>query len=183
MNVTASLLNPVEVLLFGFLGAGRGSEHFIDSGDPLIYAGHVGVSWDGGNHIYGFTPYAPGISFSIVIRELKRQRLYPGQVNDDALVFHRAQDLAEQQLLRTQVYVWRQHFGSFKVVRMRRIVRKEARTSLLLYKEYCFPQDLQVCYNCATWPATLGVAIPEQTGELRNYIPALAARGELWQRS
>jgi len=166
--------------LIGFQGAGRGYESFIGQGEPLSYAGHVGVSFDGGQTFYGFTPYAPDLSYDQVIYALKWQRSFPGQVNDDTRVFYRAHELA-QQGLRTQVYVWRQGYSRQDVAAIRRRILQQVEDSPLRYVDYSFPQPDQVCYNCATWPATLGCEIPELTGVLGLYIPALRERGEVWQ--
>lgn len=68
------------------------------------------------------------------------------------------------------------------VRQIQRIILSEGRAGPLFHKMYGWPQADQVCYNCGTWPATIGVEIPEQTGSLSAYIPELRARGEPWRR-
>ena len=36
-------------------------------------------------------------------------------------------------------------------------------------------------YNCATYPSRLGVPIPERTGIMRDYMPALEEKGVPWK--
>jgi hypothetical protein len=117
-----------EVQLFGFRGLGKRGEQFIDA-EPLIYAGHVGVSLDNGKVIYGFSPYAPELTSREVIDALKRHEFFPGQVLDDTAVFHRAQDLAEQGM-KTQVYVKKIFVSEKEFKEIRKMVANDLLESL-----------------------------------------------------
>src|SRR4051794_8167631 len=55
--------------------------------DCLLYAGHTGVSTDGGTTIYGFNP-ENGVKLPWqLVTELKRGNALPGIVTDDSAVF------------------------------------------------------------------------------------------------
>ena len=165
--------------IYGFRGAGTTAEEFIEI-EALIYAGHVGISFDRGKTIYGFTPHAPDLSSAEIIETLKRKKSFPGQVLDDTAIFHRAQDLAEQGY-RTQVYVQSIPVPNTDFNRIRKQVLGEVGGSPLVGKRYAFPGP-KGCYNCATWPASHGIPIPEPTGQLRDYIPRLMELGRPWKR-
>lgn len=168
--------------LYGFRGTGRDDKSWIET-KPLIYAGHVGISLDGGKTIYGFTPYAPGLSFPEIIASLKDHVPYPGVVGNDTELFHDAQDLFEATGGKTRVYVWDQTFTPEEFERIQRDVFEERDRSPMSDKRYNFPDPKYPdCNNCATWPGTHGVELPEPTGELRNYIPRLIERGQPWNR-
>jgi RHS repeat-associated protein len=165
--------------IYGFRGTGRAAERFIET-EPLIYAGHVGISFDSGKTIYGFTPFAPGLSNAEIIDVLKQHKSFPGQVLDDTALFHRAQDLAEQGY-RTQVYVQSIPVSKADFGRIRGQVLDEFSNGPLLNKRYAFPGP-KGCFNCATWPSSLGIPIPEPSGNLRLYIEELKRVGRPWQR-
>jgi hypothetical protein len=168
-----------RIEIYGFRGTGRTAEEFIET-EPLIYAGHVGISFDRGKTIYGFTPHAPGLSSAEIVETLKQKKSFPGQVLDDTAIFHRAQDLAEQGY-RTQVYVQSIPVSEADFNRIRKQVLEEVGGSPLVGKRYAFPGP-KGCFNCATWPASHGIPIPEPTGQLRDYIPRLMELGRPWRR-
>jgi RHS repeat-associated protein len=180
-----------EIQIIGFQGAGR--DYLKELGDPhpLTYAGHVGISFDGGKTIFGFTPHTPGKSGSKVLQELKEHRIFPGKVGNDTGVFHHAYQYAQELIRRNEIpdpprldiYIWRQRVSRQEFERIQQMVMDEMNKSPLHDKLYGFPKNKDVeCYNCAQWPGTIGVEIPEPTGQLRDYIPMLIQRGggERW---
>jgi hypothetical protein len=62
--------------------------------DPLIKAGHVGISFDGGKTVYGMTPETNGMPLAEVIARLKRNELFPGNVLIDNRHFELARERA-----------------------------------------------------------------------------------------
>ena len=174
-------LSDEVIEIYGFRGTGRTAEEFIES-DPLIYAGHIGISFDRGKTIYGFTPSAPGLSNSEAIEVLKQHKSFPGQVLDDTALFHRAQNLAEQGY-RTQVYVQPVSVSKANFDRIKRQVLNELHSGPMPNKRYAFPGP-EGCFNCATWPSSHGIPIPETTppGQIRDYVEILKATGRPWIR-
>jgi hypothetical protein len=57
--------------------------------DCLLFAGHAGVSMDGGATIYGFNPDG-GVPAWQMMDQLKRGDAFPGVVRDDTSVFSAA---------------------------------------------------------------------------------------------
>lgn len=172
-------LNDDIIEIYGFRGTGKTAEEFIET-DPLIYAGHIGISFDRGKTIYGFTPFAPGLSNTEAIEVLKQHQSFPGQVLDDTSLFHRAQNLAEQGY-RTQVYVQSISVSKADFARIKEQVLNELSSGPLPNKRYAFPGP-EGCFNCATWPSSHGIPIPESSGNLRLYIEELQKVGQLWKR-
>lgn len=168
------------ICLIGFQGGGRKADWLIDT-EPLIYAGHVALSYDGGYRFFGFTPYAPNRSNRDVITALKRKQTFPGVVQDDTDVFLLALERWKHDDIRTPVYAWRQRCSLWRWWWIRWRVRRAVRRSPLRVR-YGFPQDAP-CYTCATWPQIVGVAIPETSGTLRLYIAALRQKGKerIWR--
>ena len=59
--------------------------------DCLLFAGHTGVSTDGGATIYGFNPDGSGVAVWQMMDRLKNGEAFPGVVGDDTAVFRAAQ--------------------------------------------------------------------------------------------
>jgi hypothetical protein len=168
------------IQLYGFEGTLRTADHYIDS-NPLIYAGHVGVSFNNGKTIFGFSPFAPDMTNREIINALKNRISFPGQVLDDTAIFHLAQDLADQGY-RTQVYVKSISVSEDIFLKIKQNVFDDLFNSPLQHKKYSFP-GVSGCYNCATWPVTNGIPIPEDTGKISYYVPALIQSGGIpWVR-
>lgn len=173
---------PLKTIrLIGFQGGGRKADWLIRT-EPLIYAGHVALSYDGGYRFYGFTPHAPGWDMQELLITLKAGTTFPGVVQDDTDRFVRALERYQQGYTRTSLYEWRQRCTFWRWWWIRWRVRRAVRRSPLRIR-YKFPNHAPACYNCATWPAQIGVRIPEPTGRLRVYIAALRRNGKerIWR--
>jgi filamentous hemagglutinin len=112
---------------------------------------------------------------------LKKHHTFPGQVLNDTALFHRAQDWAGQGY-RTQVYVLSMDVpdDEFRIIQNR--IFNDAKNSPLSNKSYTFPGP-PGCYNCATYPSSVGMSIPEESGNLVLYIEAMKNLGATpWSR-
>jgi hypothetical protein len=170
---------------------------------PLLKYGHVGVSFDGGKTIYGFTPDRDSHSdltdeqFMALIRS---NAPVPGLVKDDTEIFRLAERYQQQLGWNTEIV------SSVQVVDGQRKAALQAQVNGMTEKdgrgagaghgrEYQFPYEQPRggsnyaspnCRNCATFMDFLGLPIPEPTGLLAAYIPALkewATRSPIDQRS
>jgi hypothetical protein len=124
----------------------------------LLFAGHTGVSTDGGKTIYGFNPDGARVPVWQLMDRLKNGDAFPGVVRDDTAVFSAAQ----------------QHgltVRSFEVIlpdpRFQDFVggldgeRKDSQYS------YGFPDGDGDC-NCITWLERLG--LPLLTGRMDEFF-------------
>jgi hypothetical protein len=187
-----AIFRPTPVYLFAFRSAGKEFKlHVLQQQQPLLYAGHVGVSFDGAI-IYGFTPHAPEYQthaeLEVLLQLLRMRVVFSGTVNDDTAVFHAAQDLADMHHARSNVYVLIRLLPWYRTQQLKRAIAVDMQNSPLEEKRYRLPllveanQD-EVCYNCATYLVTLGITLPESTGVLSKFVPAMIAQGGFpWQR-
>jgi filamentous hemagglutinin len=171
------------VYLVGFRGTGFRSERYQD--EPLlIRAGHVGFYFeDEPGRIFGFHPTEQAVNAvgddQAVINWLKRHRVLEGRLHNDTAIFHRAYELAQS--------------GALTVVWQMAIPLEDKRYDQIREQAEQWYNDNRVFMysfppaepkadrdNCATFPRKLGLPLPESTGNLREYIPALQANGELW---
>jgi hypothetical protein len=162
-----------ELWLLGFRGATRASYRAFADTDPLLYTGHVGLSFDHGTTIYGFSPHAPSEVPRAVIDRLKRGGTYPGIVRDDRTVFERAATAAARNLLGSPIHLWAQELDAPILERIRARFQAEPLGRPLATKRYGWLIAREGVYNCATWPRSLGVTLPEDTGQLADFIAAL----------
>jgi hypothetical protein len=176
------MMSVPQVWLMGFQGATRAGYHLFRDTDPLLLTGHVGVSLDGGTTIFGFSPYAPLLSPQTVIDALAAGRTFPGMVRDDRELFVRAVSAAARGYTRTPVYLWAQEILDADWAAVARRLQSARDASPETTTPYSWPSVPENGYNCATWPRTLGIAIPETSGRLARYIPALrhAAGGRIY---
>jgi len=181
-----------EVRIVGFRGVGF-KDPLYSAEDGLIQAGHVGISLDG-KTIYGFHPaeeaiaelerlFAEGKAPS-VFDFLKSGGALRGQVYDDTALFQRACDLANNG---ARTNVWQQSIpiSAQDLARIEQAIQQQLAEGSPYPSWYRFPAlggELMPpeCNNCATWPRTLGVPLPEGTGQLRDYIELLKALGFPW---
>ena len=198
--------NAATVELHGFRGVrsidGRPRERWtpdeqeevqtITSRDPLLEAGHIGVSVDGGAKIYGFTPeFPPGTDPQEAFNRLKAHEAFPGVVKDDTESFRLAARQHQEKKWNTEVFV------SVDLVdkpKKQEVAAKLKEMSGMAPGEhgesYSFPLKQPDAAgnhfagsngatpdhvaNCAVFPSRIGVPIPEPSGNLAKYIPELA---------
>lgn len=177
-----------EVRIVGFRGVGD-NRHYTNEHD-LIKAGHVGVSFDGGNTIFGFHPTPAAMAafptHDAAIAHLRARQALVGGVYDDTAIFLRAHELAHGG---ARTAVWQRAIGlqpeQWEGVE-RAVQEALAATSAGTYdRRYCWPvKDRhpmpEGVDNCATWPRVLGLELPEPTGILSVYIEALRDQGQRW---
>lgn len=173
-----------QIYLIGFRGTGFRSERFKHE-SLLIRAGHVGFFFKGEeNLIFGFHPTEEAcraVGDDEAVKEwLKAHHPMEGALYDDTAIFERAAALAEEE---SPTVVWQLEVSVSDEAFDR--IRKQANA---WYNErqtfiYAFPSDefTDNRDNCATFPRQLGIPLPEPTGNLREYIPALQADGERWR--
>lgn len=171
-----------ELWLLGFRGATRASYRAFAAADPLLYTGHVGLSLDRGATIYGFSPITPGALPREVIDRLRRGDTFLGIVRDDRSVFERAVAAADQGFIGSPVYLWVQVVDVPTYEHVHARLQAELRAQAELGRRYGWLVAREGVYNCATWPRRLGVALPEETGQLADYIAALrrVSGGRRW---
>jgi hypothetical protein len=158
--------------------------------EPLIYAGHVGVSMDGGRTIYGFTPQPPpGAGVDETLALLKAHVTMPGQIRDDTQVFQLARQMADDSGWSTTPTAAVLRLDPEAQARIAHLIEGlGAMTPGSHGLGYTFPlpspengsyyrdsagYDASCTANCATWPRLLGLPIPEPSGNLAHYLPAL----------
>lgn len=201
------LPNAATVELWGFSGVrkinGRSrkdwtpEEHAqfnrVKEFSPLMWAGHIGISLDGGKTIIGFTPeVSHGMSTSEGIAALMRHEAFPGVLGDDTAVFLEAAALARDRGWDTDISVAVELVDTPEKMKT---VNEVARLSGMKPGEhgygYGFPLEPEkiapggeafgasngfpasCVRNCGAFPAKLGVRIPEPTGQVKTYLPKL----------
>jgi hypothetical protein len=177
-----------KIFLIGFRGTGFIDPQYLNE-PALIRAGHVGIAFEGEiDFILGFHPTSEAIvaigGEDIAIEHLRENEPLEGTLQADYEIFQRAHTLSESGS-RTQVWqmVIEVTDENFAAIRSQ---ATEWYTDKKLFI-YAFPPrnqpPLEDRDNCATFPRRLGIEIPENTGQLARYIPALQAVGELWKPS
>ena len=172
-----------NVYLIGFRGTGFRNEQYKDE-SLLIRAGHVGFYFeDEPDRIFGFHPTAQAANTvgddQDVIDWLKRHRVLQGTLHNDTLIFQRAYELAQSDAL-TVVWQMAIPLEEERYEQIRKLAEQWYNDNSVFM--YLFPpaEPKADRDNCATFPRKLGLPLPESTGNLREYIPALQENGELW---
>jgi len=160
---------------------------------PLMWAGHIGISLDGGKTIIGFTPDIPrGMTTAEGIAALIRHEAFPGVLGDDSAIFLEAAALARDRGWDTEVTV---AVSLVDTPEKMKTVHEVARLSGMKPGEhgygYSFPLEphqippsgeafgasngfpASCVRNCGTFPTKVGVKIPEPTGQVKAFIPEL----------
>lgn len=164
------------IWLLGFQGAKRSAFARYVAGAPLLLTGHVGLSWDDGRTIYGFTPHTPELTPRQVVEALRAGGSFDGVVADDRAIFALAAREAAAGYLRSPVYIAPQAVDDERLRAIEATVLADRAASPLPARRYSWPRPGEPArFNCATWPGTLGLALPEPSGLLSRFIPALAA--------
>jgi hypothetical protein len=143
-----------------------------------VITGHIGVSPDGGVTIIGFHPQIPpSMSVAELVNSIKgipdgqggiTRATYPGILRNDSPQFAFAANDGRT-VIQAPVLVAE---GQFDYLRTWYTSNLDTPLSV----QYGFPGNpgWNTCvFNCATFPSYLGLTIPEYSGNLRNYIPAL----------
>ena len=195
INSLWSSITQKNILLMGFRGTGFSNPKY--SNQPgLIQAGHVGVSFDNGKTIYGFSPSETSLSQFNSEKEALKYLVgggsLPGQVYDDTNIFIRAANLSSQGALSSDGEPLIVYWNSYSVpvsqyTKIQQSVIGQFENPSLTTAQYMFPQRINGvpqpmppgCYNCATFPISLGLPIPEVTGQLAKYIPEMIKLGAL----
>jgi hypothetical protein len=158
--------------------------------DPLLYAGHIGISVDGGKTIIGFNPKVPAdADIPEVLQNLFNHEAYPGVVQDDTPLFDRAKQRAAKNGWNTEPVVAVELVDKPKKLE---IVREVERLSNMEPGThglgFSFPlrqesggehfagsngYQASCVRNCAAFPEKVGVPIPEPSGNLKQYMPKL----------
>jgi len=191
--------NVATVEIWGFLGQKKDPRwtpeqltkyHEEVSNQRLLWAGHVGVSLDGGKTVYGLTPSAPKtMTVDDVVAALKRHEAFPGHVADDTSAFDGARRMVDE------------HGWDTRIERTVVLLEKPQQSNLLgRVMElsgmqpgahgfgYSFPLNeakggqfyqasngfaADAVRNCAAFPEKLGLPIPEQSGVMKVYMTEL----------
>jgi hypothetical protein len=195
--------NAATVELWGFRGVrtihGRTRDKWtpaeiaevdaMKSHEPLLWAGHVGISMDGGKSIYGFTPeQPPGMRVEKVIKDLINHEAYPGIVQDDTDVFALAEKMATERGWNTKpisaVELVDKPKKAEVVANVKRMAKAQPHEHGL---GYSFPLDHPVdgehfrdsngfcggsVRNCATFPERWGFLRPSRAGTCAGTCPS-----------
>jgi len=146
----------------------------------------VGYSFDGGKTIFGFGPTVPeNVDSREIIFRLVHGETFPGRVTDDTPVFrsvaenpfHPASMASARQIVYKQdIFLSHKHFRAIKD-------EHDARSldQAMPVVRYGFPFPNTVAFNCATYPASLGIQLPHPRGTLSTYVSKLAEMGDTWK--
>lgn len=117
--------------------------------DCFLFAGHTGVSVDGGATIHGFNPDGPGLAAWQLMERLKQGDAFPGIVRNDTHVFSLAQS-HPLTVVSFEVILPEPQFQDFEQ-------KLDAERQSSNYS-YGFPDGYGDC-NCATWLERLGLPL------------------------
>jgi len=175
---------PQSISVIGFRGAGHPSAlQGENPPHPYRITGHVGYSLDDGRTIYGFGPDVGEMSAFEAVQSLRQGNRYPGIITDDTPVFRDVfenpgigRDGKPQVVYEQKIPVSREQYKSI-------LAEHEARGVNAPMDDvfYGFPGKNECTYNCATYPSRFGIEIPENSGNMRDYMPILEQRGGPWK--
>lgn len=173
------------VSIYGFRGAGSVRDLAApDAPHPYVITGHVGYSFNGGETIYGFGPeVGDEISAYDAVKSLMNKERYPGKIDNDTEVFRWVannpavgRDGNPQVVIEQKTPFLRAQFERMK--KEHENMRADGPLEDVLYG---FPGPNEDTFNCATFPSRLGIPIPEETGNMRTYMPPLEESGRPWK--
>ncbi|MEJ8798680.1 PAAR domain-containing protein [Trinickia caryophylli] len=172
------------ISLYGFRGAGSTQDLLAaDAPHPYVVTGHVGYSFDGGQQIFGFGPKVPeGMPAYDAVQSLRHGESYPGIITDDTGVFASVaknpaigRDGVPQTVIEQKIPLSQADFDAIKAAHEAIGVDNPMDNVF-----YGFPGKNANTYNCATFPSSLGIPIPEASGNMRLYFPELEKVGQPW---
>jgi hypothetical protein len=151
----------------------------------LLKYGHIGISIGGGKTVYGFTPdpAATGGDKEALLAKITANESVPAIVGDDTEIFDLAARYAATLGWDTEVATAMQLLTQQKQLAVtEQLGAMTANSGRAHDKKYQFPfpeprdgrffADDRTA-NCATFPGMLGLPIPEPSGKLSQYMPAL----------
>jgi len=157
---------------------------------PLLLAGHVAVSFDGGKTLYGFTPHARGLEPQEVVKMLREKNVFPGNVKRDNDHYEAAYKMAAEEGWKIEVEHVAVTFepSEFRDLAQLALGEMAANERGEFPHAYWFPPKGatappdstatngqpyagECIANCATWIRFLGVPLPEQSGRMTEYMP------------
>jgi len=159
---------------------------------PLLLAGHVAGSFDGGKTLYGFTPHTPGIEAKEAVKLLREQKVFPGNVKLDNEHYEAAYRMATEKGWKIEVEHVAVTFdpSEFPAIAQLAFGEMAANERGEYPHAYWFPPKRattppdsiantgqpyagECIANCATWIRFLGIPLPEQSGRMTDYMPKL----------
>jgi uncharacterized Zn-binding protein involved in type VI secretion len=173
-----------SVSIIGFRGAGKPADLLAaEPPHPYQVTGHVGYSLDGGKTIHGFGPDVPkSMTAFDAVQSLREGKMYKGIITDDTPVFKAVvdnprigRDGAPQVVIEQKIPMTKAQYDAIAAVHKARGVEMPMDDLL-----YGFPKPGGCTFNCATYPSQMGIPIPETTGNMRSYMPALEKLGVPW---
>jgi len=182
-------LPPVktEVQIVAFHGD---QGHYNISAPHMRWTGHAGLRYRARpDRIYGFTPLTPLLGdMGRLVAMLLEGEPFPGFVDDDMAEFVDA----AQSPFGVFLVFWDvpPKLCAFPDCGLSRVLADAGPGSELLYAfppvapralarvdhSACDETWNRACFNCGTYPRSVGVPIPEESGMFHEYIPALASR-------
>jgi hypothetical protein len=157
---------------------------------PLLLAGHVAVSFDGGQTLYGFTPHAPGLEAKDVVRMLQEGKVFPGQVAKDNAHYDAAYKMASARGWKIEVEHVAVTFDPSETPALAQLALAEMAGNARGEHPHGYwfppkgattPPDTigenghhyagECIANCATWIRFLGFSLPEISGRMSEYMP------------
>lgn len=165
----------------------------------LIYAGHVGVSIDNGATIYGLTPEIPeGMDLAMAANHLFEHTMtFPAVVQNDKPAFDMADRYHEARGWNTKVSMYSEEITLERQAELATKLQQMAGLDAGKHGiYYSFPlRDAEqgawfkdtpdpdgtlirgeMQSNCATFPRFIDIPLPELSGNLVKYIPAVETR-------
>ena len=154
------------VVVYGFRGTQQLFER-TDGQDLRLKYGHVGLSIDQGQKIYGFNPsFEEGISLKEIREILISGIPSRGKVTDDTVVF----ELARNNGAEVREHYYHLDENSFSKLTIQLFYDRDH--SPLSDKQYSFPSGFSTgSLNCATYLTTLDIKTPYPSGILKDYFP------------
>ncbi len=135
---------------------------------PQASTGHVGISFDEGTTIYGFGPYTDRMPVAEVLERLKAGESFRGLVGDHTEVFRRAARFD------IPIQVFPYPVTRLRYWTARGLVAIDRGLGRFVPKRYSFPPRqggfAPGCYNCATYPTSVGLETPVPTGRLKEFL-------------
>ncbi|WP_247547089.1 hemagglutinin (plasmid) [Ralstonia pseudosolanacearum] len=181
---SAAGTNQPAITLYGFRGAGSTQDLLAaDAPHPYVVTGHVGYSFDGGQQIFGFGPKVPvGVSVYDAVQSLRNGANYPGIITDDTALFRSVAENpavgrggVPQVVIQQKIPVSQADFDAIKAAHDAVGINNPINNV-----SYGFPGKNVCTFNCATFPSSLGIPIPEASGNMRLYFPELEKLGQPW---